>query len=237
MRKLSIAVDEAESEHGSTNSISSPTTTTNDSSSSDPVSTVSLTPRSSATTPNHSREKLISNLDRYDSSEDEVAPTRSNKKNKKTRDNKKTKGVDDEEEVADEESDIESGGGADAPKSLPTTTSSGSGFRLSDLTSSRGVSTRRGGPASPRRTRRRLVTSASLESELKYEEAEFTFPGLKLCHGRCHCEIFFLGCFYQIPTAYVCARLDNRAALLLVVGVTVLQATIGTAMIGFIVPG
>jgi len=47
----------------------------------------------------------------------------------------------------------------------------------------------------------------------------------------------FLGCFYQIPTAYVCARLDNRAALLLVVGVTVLQATIGTAMIGFIVPG
>jgi hypothetical protein len=47
----------------------------------------------------------------------------------------------------------------------------------------------------------------------------------------------FLGCFFQIPAAYVCARLDNRAALLLVLAVTILQATLGTAMIGFIVPG
>jgi hypothetical protein len=35
----------------------------------------------------------------------------------------------------------------------------------------------------------------------------------------------------------VCARLDSRAALLLVLAVTILQATFGTAMIGFIVPG
>ena len=47
----------------------------------------------------------------------------------------------------------------------------------------------------------------------------------------------FLGCFFQIPAAYVCARLDNRAALVLVLAVTILQATLGTAMIGFIVPG
>ena len=47
----------------------------------------------------------------------------------------------------------------------------------------------------------------------------------------------FLGCFFQIPAAYVCARLDNRAALVLVLAVTILQATLGTAMIGFIVRG
>jgi hypothetical protein len=47
----------------------------------------------------------------------------------------------------------------------------------------------------------------------------------------------FLGCFFQIPAAYVCARLDSRAALMLVLAVTILQATLGTAMIGFIVPG
>ena len=46
----------------------------------------------------------------------------------------------------------------------------------------------------------------------------------------------FLACFFQIPTAYVCARLDNHAAVLLVIAVTILQATLGTAMIGFILP-
>ena len=46
----------------------------------------------------------------------------------------------------------------------------------------------------------------------------------------------FLACFFQIPAAYVCARLDSRAAVLLVIAVTVLQATLGTAMIGFILP-
>ena len=45
----------------------------------------------------------------------------------------------------------------------------------------------------------------------------------------------FLACFFQIPTAYVCARLETRAALMLVIALTVLQATLGTAMIGFIV--
>ena len=46
----------------------------------------------------------------------------------------------------------------------------------------------------------------------------------------------FLACFFQIPTAYLCARLDSRAAVLLVIAVTALQATLGTAMIGFILP-
>lgn len=47
----------------------------------------------------------------------------------------------------------------------------------------------------------------------------------------------FLACFFQIPTAYVCARLGNRAAMALVLVTTVLQDAFGTAMIGFIVPG
>jgi hypothetical protein len=46
----------------------------------------------------------------------------------------------------------------------------------------------------------------------------------------------FLACFFQIPTAYVCARLDTPLALMLVIAVTVLQAAVGTAMIGFILP-
>ena len=46
----------------------------------------------------------------------------------------------------------------------------------------------------------------------------------------------FLACFFQIPTAYVCARLDTPLALMLVIAVTVLQATVGTAMVGFILP-
>jgi hypothetical protein len=46
----------------------------------------------------------------------------------------------------------------------------------------------------------------------------------------------FLACFCQIPTAYVCARLGTRAALMLVMALTIVQATLGTAMIGFVVP-
>jgi hypothetical protein len=46
----------------------------------------------------------------------------------------------------------------------------------------------------------------------------------------------FLACFFQIPTAYVCARLDTPLTLMLVIAVTVLQAAVGTAMIGFILP-
>ena len=46
----------------------------------------------------------------------------------------------------------------------------------------------------------------------------------------------FLACLFQVPAAYVCARLNNRAAIVMVLGVTVLQAALGTAMIGFVVP-
>jgi hypothetical protein len=46
-----------------------------------------------------------------------------------------------------------------------------------------------------------------------------------------------LACFFQIPTACVCARLERRAAIALVISTTVLQDALGTAMIGFILPG
>jgi hypothetical protein len=46
----------------------------------------------------------------------------------------------------------------------------------------------------------------------------------------------FLACFFQIPAAYACARLNSRVALMLVLGTALLQAALGTAMIGFIVP-
>jgi methylthioxylose transferase len=44
----------------------------------------------------------------------------------------------------------------------------------------------------------------------------------------------FLACFFQIPAAYVCARLESRLALALVLAVTLLQGVLGTAMIGFV---
>lgn len=47
----------------------------------------------------------------------------------------------------------------------------------------------------------------------------------------------FLACFAQVPAAYVCARLESRAALAIVLVTTVLQGALGTAMIGFILPG
>jgi hypothetical protein len=47
----------------------------------------------------------------------------------------------------------------------------------------------------------------------------------------------FLACFFQAPAAYLCARLESRAALALVLTTTVLQSALGTAMIGFILPG
>ena len=46
----------------------------------------------------------------------------------------------------------------------------------------------------------------------------------------------FLACFFQIPAAYVCARLDSRVAIGLLLAVTLLHDALGTAMIGFIVP-
>jgi methylthioxylose transferase len=49
----------------------------------------------------------------------------------------------------------------------------------------------------------------------------------------------FLACFWQIPAAYVCARLESgpAIALALLTGVTLLQDALGTAMIGFVLPG
>ena len=46
----------------------------------------------------------------------------------------------------------------------------------------------------------------------------------------------FLACLFQIPAAYVCARLNSRLAVALVVVGTLLQGALGTSMIGFVVP-
>jgi hypothetical protein len=47
----------------------------------------------------------------------------------------------------------------------------------------------------------------------------------------------FLACFFQIPAAYVCARLESSIALGIVLTTSLLQCALGTAMIGFILPG
>jgi methylthioxylose transferase len=47
----------------------------------------------------------------------------------------------------------------------------------------------------------------------------------------------FLACFFQIPAAYVCARLESYTAVAAVLATTLLQCALGTAMIGFILPG
>ena len=46
----------------------------------------------------------------------------------------------------------------------------------------------------------------------------------------------FLQCLFQIPAAYVCARLNSRVALAVVVVTTLLQSALGTATIGFVIP-
>jgi hypothetical protein len=46
----------------------------------------------------------------------------------------------------------------------------------------------------------------------------------------------FLGCFFQIPAAVACATLPGRSAILTLLACSALQATLGTAMIGFVVP-
>jgi len=50
--------------------------------------------------------------------------------------------------------------------------------------------------------------------------------------GVCLYALIFLACLFQIPAAYVCARLNSRAALALVLATTVLQAALGIKMIG-----
>jgi hypothetical protein len=47
----------------------------------------------------------------------------------------------------------------------------------------------------------------------------------------------FLGCLFQMPSAYVCARLDSRSAAVVVLATTLLQDALGSSMVGFIVPG
>jgi hypothetical protein len=46
----------------------------------------------------------------------------------------------------------------------------------------------------------------------------------------------FLACFAQIPAAYLCAQLNSRVAVMLVVGSSLLQSVIGTSMFAFAQP-
>ena len=46
----------------------------------------------------------------------------------------------------------------------------------------------------------------------------------------------FLACLWQIPAAYVCRRLESAVAFTVVLITTLLQNTLGTAMLAFIVP-
>lgn len=46
----------------------------------------------------------------------------------------------------------------------------------------------------------------------------------------------FLACLWQIPAAYVCRRLESYRAFVLVLAATLLQNTLGTAMLAFVVP-
>lgn len=46
----------------------------------------------------------------------------------------------------------------------------------------------------------------------------------------------FLACFLQIPAAYICRRLDSRAALILVLATTILQISLSASMLAFLQP-
>jgi len=46
----------------------------------------------------------------------------------------------------------------------------------------------------------------------------------------------FLACFLQIPAAYICRRLESRAALILVLGTTILQTALSASMLAFLQP-
>ena len=46
----------------------------------------------------------------------------------------------------------------------------------------------------------------------------------------------FLVCLFQVPTAYVCVRVRHRAAFAIVLMLTIVQAALATATIGFVVP-
>ena len=46
----------------------------------------------------------------------------------------------------------------------------------------------------------------------------------------------FLACFFQIPAAWICARLEHPYAIILVAGSSIILAALGTHTIGFIIP-
>jgi hypothetical protein len=89
----------------------------------------------------------------------------------------------------------------------------------------------RSDPAAPRLTRPIVVLCLSLFGVLIATDL------IGINRGEVTRLWIFLACFFQIPAAYVCASLHSRAALGVVLATTLLQGALGTAMIGFILPG
>ena len=83
----------------------------------------------------------------------------------------------------------------------------------------------------PRFSRPIIVLSLSLVATL----AATDYIGIN--RGEVTRLWIFLACFFQIPAAYVCARFESPVAVALVLATTLLQCALGTAMIGFILPG
>jgi len=83
----------------------------------------------------------------------------------------------------------------------------------------------------PRLSRPIVVLTLSLVATL----AALDFIGIN--RGEVTRLWIFLACFFQIPAAYVCARLESYVAVAAVLATTLLQCALGTAMIGFILPG
>ena len=87
------------------------------------------------------------------------------------------------------------------------------------------------------KTRQRVLDSASI---VIICSASVAMVGLADVIGVNRGEVIrlwiFLACLWQIPTAYVCRRLESPVAFAVVLITTLLQNTLGTAMVAFIVP-
>lgn len=88
-----------------------------------------------------------------------------------------------------------------------------------------------GGSLRQRLTSPPFITAASLVGVLVVTDL------LGVNRGEAVRLWIFIACAMQLPAAYVCARLHRSLALAVVLAVTLLHDALGTAMIGFILPG
>jgi len=88
-----------------------------------------------------------------------------------------------------------------------------------------------GGPLRQRLTTPAVIVTGSLVATLALTDL------LGVNRGEVVRLWIFLACAGQLPAAYVCARLNSQLAIGTVLAVTLLHDALGTAMIGFIIPG